>query len=158
VRLALADATTVRAAVPDLIAAAERAGATLRGLLVEPMAPAGVEVIVGGRRDAVFGPAVLVGLGGILAEVLDDVAILLAPAPEAEVGRRLERLRGAAILRGVRGRPGVDLDGLAALVAAVGRMLLEDPAVVEVDLNPVIASPDGVVAVDALVVLEDDLV
>jgi len=142
--------------VPELIAAAERAGARLRGLLVEPMAPAGVELIVGGRRDAVFGPAVLVGLGGILAEVLDDVAVLLAPAPEAEVRRRLEGLRGAAILRGVRGRPGVDLDRLASLVSAVGRMLVEDATVLEVDLNPVIASPDGAVAVDALVVLEGD--
>ena len=157
VRLGLADAAAIRAAVPELVAAAERAGARLRGLLVEPMAPAGVELIVGGRRDAVFGPAVLVGLGGILAEVLDDVAVLLAPAPEAEVRRRLEGLRGAAILRGVRGRPGVDLDRLAALVSAVGRLLVSDPAVVEVDLNPVIAWPDGAVAVDALVVLEGDL-
>jgi len=104
----------------------------------------------------VFGPAVLVGLGGILAEVLDDVAVLLAPAPEAEVRRRLEGLRGAAILRGVRSRPGVDLDRLASLVSAVGRMLVEDATVLEVDLNPVIASPDGAVAVDALVVLEGD--
>ena len=157
VRLGLADAASVRAAVPALVAAAERAGATLRGLLVEPMASAGVELIVGGRRDAVFGPVVLVGLGGILAEVLDDVVVLLAPAPEAEVRRRLEGLRGAAILRGVRGRPGVDFESLAALVSAVGQLLVEDSAVVEVDLNPVIASRDGAVAVDALVVLEDDL-
>ena len=109
---------------------------------------------VGGRRDAVFGPVVLVGLGGILAEVLDDVVVLLAPVPEAEVRRRLGRLRGAALLDGVRGRPGVDLDGLASLVAAVARLLVEDPDIVEIDLNPVIASPDGAVAVDALVVLD----
>ncbi len=158
VRLGLADAASIRAAVPELIAAAERAGATLRGLLVEPIAPSGVELVVGGRRDAVFGPAVLVGLGGVLAEVLDDVAVLLAPAAEAEVGRRLERLRGAAILQGVRGRPSVDLAALARLVVAVGRVLVDDPAIVEIDLNPVIAHPGGALAVDALVVLEGEFV
>jgi hypothetical protein len=96
-----------------------------------------------------------VGLGGILAEVLDDVAVLLAPAPEAEVRRRLERLRVAPVLRGIRGRPGVDLDALVSLVSAVGRLLADDPAIAEIDLNPVIAWPGGVVAVDALVVVEE---
>jgi len=153
VALGLADEGAIRRAVDELRAAADRTGARLRGLLVEPMAPAGVELIVGGRRDPVFGPAVLVGLGGILAEVLDDVAVLLAPVGEAEVRRRLESLRGAAILRGVRGRPGVDLDALAALVAGVARVLVDDPSVAEIDLNPVIAWPGGVVAVDALVVV-----
>ncbi len=152
--LGLADEAAVRAAVADLGAAADRAGARRRGYLVEPMAPAGVEVIVGGRRDAVFGPAVLVGLGGILAEVLDDVAVMLAPVGEAEVRRRLEGLRGGAILRGVRGRPEVDLDALAGLVGAVARALAEDDSIVEIDLNPVIASPAGAVVVDALVVVE----
>lgn len=155
VRLGLADEGALRAAVADLVAAAGRAGTVLRGLLVEPMAAPGIELIVGGRRDAVFGPAVLVGMGGILAEVLDDVAVLLAPAPEAEIRRRLEGLRGAPVLRGVRGRPGADLDGLARLVAAVGRLLVEDPSIIEVDLNPVIAGPAGAVAVDALIVVAD---
>ncbi len=155
VRLGLANEAAIRAAVPELTAAAARAGATLRGLLVEPMAAPGVELIVGGRRDAVFGPAVLVGLGGILAEVLDDVAVLLAPVSAAEVAARLEALRGAAILRGVRGRPGVDLDALAAFAAAIGDVLVADETVVEIDCNPVIAGPAGVIAVDALVVLEE---
>ncbi len=126
----------------------------VRGLLVEPMAPAGVEIIVGGRRDAVFGPAVLVGLGGIFTEVLDDVAVLLAPVDAGVVRARLERLRGAALLRGVRGQPGVDIDALAELVAAVARFLVDNPDVVVVDLNPVIAGPDGAVAVDALIVAD----
>ena len=118
------------------------------------MAAPGVELIVGGRRDAVFGPAVLVGLGGILAEVLDDVAVLLAPVRRAEVSTRLE---GAARRGAPARRPraaGVDVDALAALVVAVGDLLVADPAIVEIDLNPVIAGPPGVVAVDALVVLE----
>ncbi len=154
VLLGLGDEAAVRAGVAALADAAVRSGARLRGYLVEPMAPGGVELIVGGRRDAVVGPVVLVGLGGILAEVLDDVAVFLAPAPDAVIRRRLERLRGAAVLRGARGQPGVDLDALAGLVGAVGGLLAADPSIVEVDLNPVIAGPGGAVAVDALVVVE----
>ena len=153
VALGLATEPALRAAAASLAAAAARAGTRLRGYLVEPMAPAGVELIVGGRRDPIFGPVVLVGLGGILAEELDDVAVLLAPVPAAEVRRRLERLRGAAVLRGVRGLPGVDPDALAAFVSSVARMLAGDPSIAEIDLNPVIAGPWGVVAVDALVVV-----
>ena len=154
VSLGVGDEDSLRAVVASLARRVARAGASLRGYLVEPMAPAGVELVVGGRRDPIFGPVVLVGLGGILAEVLDDVAVLLAPVPADEVRRRLERLRGAPVLRGVRGRPGVDLDALAALVSAVGRLLDQDPTIAEIDLNPVVGSPAGVVAVDALVVLE----
>jgi hypothetical protein len=154
--LDLRDRPSIEAAVADLRAAAERAGITVRGLLVQPMAPSGVELIVGGRRDAVFGPAVLVGLGGILAEVLDDVAVMLAPVSTAEAARRLEGLRGAVLLRGARGALPVDAGALAALVAAVGDLLVGDPSILEIDLNPVVASPGGVVAVDALVVLADD--
>ena len=156
VRLGLADEAAIRAAAADLavVAAGLGEGEAARGLLVEPMAPPGVELIVGGRRDPIFGPAVLVGLGGILAEVLDDVAVLLAPVDPAVVVERLARLRGAPLLRGVRGRPGVDVDALAALVAALGAFLVANPDVEEVDLNPVIASPAGAVAVDALVVIE----
>jgi acyl-CoA synthetase (NDP forming) len=160
VRLGLADAAAIRSAVAELVTAGERAeaqpGVGLRGLLVEPMAAAGVELILGGRRDAVFGPAVLVGMGGVLAEVLDDVAVLLAPAPDAEIRRRLEGLRGAPVLRGARGRPGVDLDGLTRLVGAIGRLLADDRTILEIDLNPVIAGPAGALAVDALVVVEDN--
>jgi hypothetical protein len=153
VRLGLADEAAIRDAVAALRETATRGGIPLRGLLVEPMAPSGVELIVGGRRDAVFGPAVVVGFGGILAEVLDDVAVLLAPTTEREVEEALGRLRGAALLRGVRGAPGVDTAALARVVVAIGDALVADPALVEVDCNPVIAGPAGAVAVDALVVV-----
>lgn len=152
VALGLADEPALRAAVAALCAAAATAGVALRGLLVQPMAPAGVELIVGGRRDPVVGPVVLVGLGGILAEVLDDVAVLLAPAPPDAVRSRLEALRGAAILRGARGRPGVDLDAVVDLVVRLSALLDGDERLLEVDLNPVVASPAGALAVDALVV------
>ena len=153
--LDLADEQAIRGAVADLRRAAASGGLAPRGLLVEPMAPPGVELIVGGRRDAVFGPAVLVGLGGILAEVLDDVAVLLAPVTADEVRDRLETLRGAPILRGVRGRPGVDIDALARVVVAIGDLLVAEPSIAEIDCNPVVAGLDGAIAVDALVIVSD---
>jgi acyl-CoA synthetase (NDP forming) len=155
VLLGLGDEQAIRAAVGELRRAASGAGVALRGLLVEPMAAPGVEVIVGGIRDAVFGPAVLVGLGGILAEVLDDVAVLLAPVTAAEVRERLGTLRAAPILRGVRGRPGGDLDALARMVVAIGDLLVADPSIAEIDCNPVITGLAGAIAVDALVVVAE---
>jgi acyl-CoA synthetase (NDP forming) len=152
VRLALDDEPAIRAAVGELRDAASRAGIPIRGLLVEPMAPPGVELIVGGRRDPIVGPVVLVGFGGILAEVLDDVAVLLAPVRADEVQRRVLGLRGAGLLGGVRGRAPVDIQALSALVSRLGDILCEDPEILDVDLNPVCVSPDGAMAVDALVV------
>jgi hypothetical protein len=152
---ALADEASIREAVASLRDRASRAGIAIRGLLVEPMAQPGVEMIVGGRRDSVFGPAVMVGVGGILAEVLDDVVVLLAPIATDEVVAALDRLRGAALLRGVRGVPAIDSHALARVVIAIGDALVADASIVEMDCNPVIAGPDGAVAVDALLVLED---
>jgi hypothetical protein len=96
---------------------------------------------------------VLVGLGGVLAEALDDVVVALAPLDDALAARLLDRLRGARLLDGFRGAPAVDRAALGVLVAAVSRLIAADPAIVELDLNPVVAGPTGAVAVDALVVL-----
>jgi acetyltransferase len=93
-------------------------------------------------------------LGGVLAEVLDDVAIRLAPVPVEVAMAMLDELRGAALLSGVRGKPPVDRRALARLVADIGRFLIGRPDVIEIDLNPVIATPAGAVAVDALVVVD----
>jgi acyl-CoA synthetase (NDP forming) len=124
------------------------------GLLVEPMAHRGVELILGLRRDPHFGPAVLAGLGGTMAEVLDDVQIRLAPLEAAAAEAMLDALRGAALLGGVRGRPPVDRAAVMSMLVALGRLGVERPDILEVDLNPVIASASGAVAVDALVVVE----
>ena len=144
----------VSAAATALLDTGRRHGLEVRGLLVEPMAPAGVELIVGLRRDPQFGPVVLVGLGGTLTEVLDDVAIRLAPLDPSEADSMLDELRGARLLAGVRGRPPVDRAAVVAILVALGRLGAERPDILEVDLNPVIASERGALAVDALVVLE----
>jgi acyl-CoA synthetase (NDP forming) len=151
--LGLRDDDAVREAASRLLALGRRHGLAVRGLLVEPMMPAGLELIVGMRRDPQFGPVVLVGLGGTLAEVLDDVAIRLAPLDHAAAEAMLDSLRGARVLDGVRGGPSIDRAAVASMIVALGRLGVERSDVLEVDLNPVIATERDAIAVDALVVL-----
>ncbi|HVL54601.1 MAG TPA: acetate--CoA ligase family protein, partial [Vitreimonas sp.] len=140
-------------AVPQVLSAARVTGATVRGVLVQPMAPPGIELIIGARRDPLVGPVVLVGLGGVLAELIDDVAVGLAPLGPNRATALLERLRAAAVLDGPRGRPAVSRQEIARLLVAVGDLMVREPGIVELDLNPVVASPVRTVAVDALVVV-----
>jgi acetate---CoA ligase (ADP-forming) len=152
VRIGLAGADAVRAAAAELLAL-EPDGAEVRGLLVEPTATPGVELIVGLTRDPQMGPIVLVGLGGILAEALDDVVLGLGPIDHQEGLAMLARLRGVRVLDGVRGMPAIDRGALADILVAVSRLGVERPDIEAIDLNPVIASAGGAVAVDALVVV-----
>jgi succinyl-CoA synthetase beta subunit len=154
VRLSLVDAETVRAAALELLSAPLPDADGRRGITVQRHIPPGLELIAGVRRDPQFGPVVLVGFGGILAEALDDVAIRLAPVRLADVREMLSSLRAARLLAGFRGSPAVDLDAVADLVvhlavAAVGR-----PDWLEVDLNPIIVGAEGPMIVDALIVQE----
>jgi acyl-CoA synthetase (NDP forming) len=155
VQLGLVDEPAVRAAATELLAMRLPAGVRARGLLVSRQL-AGVELIVGGRRDPTFGPIVIVGLGGILAEVLDDIAIRLAPLDATMAGEMLDELRGAAVLAGARGRAGIDRAAVVAAVVALGDLLVADPTIREVDCNPLISGPHGTAAVDGLVVLAAD--
>ncbi len=121
VRLGLADPDAVALAAAELLELGRRAGFDVRGVVVEPMAAPGLELIVGMTRDPLFGPAVLVGLGGVYAEILDDVAIRLAPVGHEAALEMLESLRGAALLAGARGRSPIDRAAIAELIVAVGR-------------------------------------
>ncbi|WP_300007101.1 acetate--CoA ligase family protein [Pseudonocardia sp.] len=139
VRLGLADPDQVRAAATDLLA--------MGPVLVQPQL-SGVEVAVGAMRDPVFGPVVMVGLGGIWVEVLADVAFALAPLGRLEARDLLAGLRGFPLLAGARGAPPVDLDALADVVVGAGNLLLAADDVAELDLNPALATQDGAIAVD----------
>src|SRR5690606_38093204 len=122
-RLALADESAVRAAHAEIMANALRvthAGA-IRGVLVQPMVSAGVEVFVGARVDPMFGPTVVVGLGGILVELMRDSALSLARVAHDEARRMLRSLKGVRLLQGCRGSDPVDLDKLAEIVCRVGQ-------------------------------------
>jgi acyl-CoA synthetase (NDP forming) len=108
----------------------------------------GIEVAVGAVRDDCFGPVVMVGAGGTAVEVLDDVAFALAPVHDDEVAALLDGLRIAALLDGHRGAPAADRGALHAVVRRAGDLLVADPRIRELDLNPVLVRPDGAVAVD----------
>jgi acyl-CoA synthetase (NDP forming) len=158
VRLDLRDANAVRAAYVQVVEGAKRhePGARIDGVVVQAMAGGAVECVIGLRRDPVFGMVVMVGLGGILVEVLKDVVFRKAPVAETEAHAMLNELKAAAILKGVRGRPGVDRSALARLIANVSRFgAANADRVEELDLNPVLASLDGAIAVDWLMVLRE---
>ena len=117
--------------------------------MVQRMATAGTELILGGKQDPTFGPVVMLGMGGVYAEVFKDVAFRLAPLTRLEAEDMLEELRGAALLRGVRGQAPADREGLLRAVLNFSRMVAEHPQLEEVEINPLIVSASGVCAVDA---------
>lgn len=122
-------------------------------VLVQQMAPAGVEISVGLTHDELFGPVVVVAAGGVLVEVMADRAVALAPVDPATARAMVDRLRVRPLLAGVRGRPAVDIESLVATIVAVGRIGQDLADVIgSLDVNPVIVHPAGCVAVDALVV------
>ncbi|MBT0670842.1 acetate--CoA ligase family protein [Novosphingobium profundi] len=133
--------------------AAARPGLVLDGLLVEAMGPRGVEMIVGARRDPSWGPVLLVGFGGVAAELLHDAVLLAPDLTREEIKAQIRTLRMAPLLEGFRGAPLADLDALASTVEALGAIVRGTPEIGEVDLNPVLVLPqgEGALALDALI-------
>jgi acetyltransferase len=157
VKLPLHDADAVRRAFADIVANTQRhrPQAKIEGVLVQRMVQGDVELVVGLKKDPVFGLIVMAGLGGIHVEVLKDVVFRPAPVTPAESGHMLDELRGRAILNGVRGRAPVDRTALARMISSVSVFGAAAGArLSELDLNPVFASADGVIAVDWLMVLD----
>lgn len=113
----------------------------------------GVELVAGCRRDPRFGPVLLVGIGGTYTEILHDVALTLAPAGEDEILRMLAGLAGAPLLSGPRGTPPADLAAATAAAAAIGRVAAEHPSIAEIEVNPLLVTPERAVALDARIVL-----
>ncbi len=132
-----------------------RPGLILDGVLIEAMGARGMEMIVGGRNDPDWGPVVLVGAGGVMAELFHDVRLLPADLTHDAIVRALHQLKSAPLLTGFRGSPRLDIDALARLIATVGVLLRSQPRISEIDLNPVIVYPDGqgVIALDALMLV-----
>jgi acyl-CoA synthetase (NDP forming) len=156
VLLGIADAAAVRAGWTTLFENVARAqpGVRLDGVLVESMAPRGLELVIGARRDPDWGPVLLVGLGGIFIEALNDARILSIDATPGEIVAELERLKTAKLLHGFRGTPALDVAAVADAAAAIGRLMRARPDIVEIDVNPLMVYPrgSGVLALDALVV------
>lgn len=116
-------------------------------VLVQPQL-SGVEMVVGGVRDPSFGPVVMTGLGGMAVELMEDVTFALAPVGPEEAVRMIDRLRGSPLLHGYRNQPAADVGLLAGVISGVSRLLAAYTEITEVDLNPVMATESGAVAVD----------
>nr|WP_246525165.1 acetate--CoA ligase family protein [Geomobilimonas luticola] len=143
VRIAIRDGADLYRSVAELSAIP---GAV--GVLVEEMAPPGLEVIVGGSRDPQFGPIVMFGLGGILVELYRDVAFGLAPLTEEDALRLVRQPKGAQLLDRFRGRPALDMPALVRIMVAVSEIMATG-MVEEIDLNPVTLYPAGAIVLDA---------
>ena len=152
VRVDLRDASAVSHAIDEVTEAASAAGQSVEGVRVERYRP-GLEMIIGGLVDPVFGPLISVGIGGVLTELFDDVVFAPAPVDEIQAAAMIERLRGRALLDGFRGAPRSDVDELARIVSLVSRGMTGS-GLREVEINPLIWDGEGWVAVDWLVVQE----
>ncbi len=155
VKLNLGNAEEVRRACQDILDAAGAITPPPRfhGVLVQPMVPKGVEVMVGARHDPQFGNLVVVGLGGVLVEVLRDTALGLAPVRPSEALAMLRGLKGAALLDGFRGAPAVDVPRLAEIICRFSELAADaGAAIAEMEINPLICAGDRILAVDALIV------
>jgi acetyl-CoA synthetase (ADP-forming) len=150
VRLALGDAAAVEAAAADLLAAATPDDGDV-GVLVAPMVSGNRELIAGMSRDPQFGPTVMIGVGGILAEAVADVAIALVPVEAVDAEDLIDSLATQELLGAFRGEPAVDRAAIVEVVTALSRLAVEHDEVVSVDLNPLIIVDGRPVAVDALV-------
>jgi acyl-CoA synthetase (NDP forming) len=155
VKVGLESAEEVRAAFDEIMASvkAREPEARIEGVAVQGMAPAGTEVIVGMSKDPQFGPVMMFGLGGIFVEVLKDVAFRIVPLAAKDAREMVREIKGFPVLEGVRGQEPADLGALEGLILKVSEFVEAHPEIEELDLNPVFAYRDGVLAVDARIVV-----
>lgn len=154
VRLFLEGRDQVARAAGEMREAVQKAGHELEGYLVQQMAPSGTEMLVGVVHDALFGPVVACGAGGITAEVLKDVQVRITPLTDLDAGEMVRSLRTYPLLEGYRGAPRGDIAALEELLQRVSALVEDHPQIAEMDLNPVVVLPDGVMTVDARIRVE----
>lgn len=153
VRVKLASAKEVRDAIHAMSALPKIKSARVDGWLIEEMAPGGQELVVGGFRDPDFGPLVMLGLGGIFVEVLQDVSFRICPITRLDAEEMIDELKGAAVLKGARGRKSASREAIVDVLLKMGGesgLLVQHAAEIrEADVNPLIVSETAAVAVDA---------
>ena len=157
VRLGLETAQQVEKAYDEILSEVSQKypEARVQGISVQRMAPPGIEVIIGMSKDAQFGPVLMFGLGGVLVEVLKDVSFRIVPLSRRDAAEMIREIKGYPLLEGYRGQEAVDIPHLEKLLLKVSDFVEKHPEIRELDLNPVIASGDGAVAVDARIVLKE---
>jgi acetyl coenzyme A synthetase (ADP forming)-like protein len=154
VRLGREGAEAVGDAAAGIEAAVTHAGLKLEGLVVQPMVPAGVELIVGVVHDPSFGPVLACGAGGTAAELIKDVAVRITPVGERDAYEMLRELRTFPLLDGYRGAARSDLTAIEDVILRISALVEAHPEIAELDLNPVVASPDGATILDARIRVE----
>jgi acyl-CoA synthetase (NDP forming) len=128
--------------------------AKIVGVLVQEMAPASTEVIVGSTKDPQFGPALMFGLGGIFVEVLKDVTFRIAPITESDAKEMIAEVKAYPILKGYRGQPPADIDAIVNILMNTSKLVMDHQEIKELDLNPIMVYEKGAKTVDARVILE----
>jgi acetate---CoA ligase (ADP-forming) subunit beta len=156
VKTKLVNVTQVGKAYRDIIASVKEKfpEAEIQGVSVQKMARPGTEVIIGMSKDAQFGPVIMFGLGGILVELLKDVSFRIVPLLQRDAAEMIREIKGYKLLEGYRGQEPADIKALEDLILKVSDFVEKNPQIKELDLNPVFAYKDGVLAVDARIVLE----
>jgi acetyl-CoA synthetase (ADP-forming) len=156
VMLNLREAKEARNAYKQILSNVKKHNAKARivGILVEEMAPASTEVIVGSTKDPQFGPALMFGLGGVFVEVLKDVTFRIAPISEEEALEMIEGVRAYPLLKGYRGSPPADINAIVEILLATSRLVMEHTEIRELDLNPIVVYEKGAKTVDARMILE----
>ena len=156
VKLGLVNITQVGNAYSEIMLSIKQRfpKARVQGVSVQKMARPGVEVIIGLSKDAQFGPVLMFGLGGILVEVLKDVSFRIVPLTRKDAGEMIREIKGYPLLQGYRGQEPADIPYLEQLIVKVSELAEQYPEIEELDLNPIFAYKDSVIAVDARIILE----
>lgn len=158
VRLNLHDSVAAAAAAREVQQSLRAQGVEPKEWLIEEMAPSGTEVVVGGVMDREFGPMVMVGVGGVFVEVIEDVAFRICPIVQRDAREMLQELKGSALLHGARGQEPANIDAIVDVLLRVGGdgglLMVGADEIAEMDINPLIVSRDAAVAVDARFILQ----
>ncbi|MGD9212798.1 MAG: acetate--CoA ligase family protein [Desulfobacteraceae bacterium] len=157
VKVNLQNSDAVEKAFDEIMASCKAAypNAVIEGVAVQGMAKVGTEIIVGMIKDANFGPVVMFGLGGVLVEVLKDVAFRIVPIEKADAVEMMSEIQGKKLLEGYRGQDPADTDYLAQMLVKLSDFVHATPGIEEIDMNPVFAYKEGAVVVDARIILSE---
>jgi len=152
----LKNSTDVVNAYKKIIESAKKykADAKITGVLIQEMAPQSTEVIVGAIKDPQFGQTIMFGLGGIFVELLKDVNFRIAPITSEDAKEMIKQLKAYPLLNGYRNTPPADIDALVSILCNTSRLVMDNPEIKELDLNPIMAYPKGAKTVDARIILE----
>jgi len=156
VKLQLMNVTQVSNAYSEIMSSIRRSfpGVRVEGIAVQKMARPALEVIIGMTKDAQFGPVLMFGLGGIFVEVLKDVSFRITPVTKKDAGEMIREIKGYSLLHGYRAQESVNISSLEQIIVKVSELVERNTQIKELDINPIFAYRDGVIAVDARVILE----